>query len=294
MEPEGRDAPPSNPQGEARRLLPSLFTSWSLVRVGTAALDIAIVSYVFYRFFLFIRGTRAVPLINGIIVLFVATALASRLRLETTYWLLQKIQVALAVALPVVFQPELRRALEQVGRGQFFAANLPLLGPEEVARLVGEVMGAVSVLSRNKIGALIVLERATGLGDIVDTGIRIDGLVSAELLVNLFIPNTPLHDGAVILRGHRILAAACFLPLAEQSPLRSEYGSRHRAAVGITEHSDAVAVAVSEETGAISIAHAGKLIRNLDEPTLREMLEGLLQPREGAARRLGKVSRSRD
>jgi diadenylate cyclase len=250
---------------------------------ATTVADIAIVSYVIYRLFLFIRGTRAVSLINGIVILLLATAVAHQLHLATTYWLLQNAQIALVVALPIIFQPELRRALEQVGRGRFFATSFAELGPEARTRLVGEILEAVTVLGRNKVGSLIVLERSTGLSDIIETGIQIDGLVSAEFLVNIFIPNTPLHDGAVIVRGNRVMAAACFLPLAEQS-LGSEYGSRHRAAIGITENTDAVSVVVSEESGAISLASAGKLIRNLDEPLLREMLESLLtNTRDGVA-----------
>ena len=247
-------------------------------RYLTAVVDILLVAYVIYLLLTFIRGTRAVALVNGLILLLAATFIATRLHLTATSWLLQRAGVGLVVALPIVFQPELRRALEQVGRGRFFARALPEEGPKNTEAVVAELRKAASVLSRNRIGALVVLERGTGLNDIAETGIKIDGLLSSEFLINIFIPNTPLHDGAVIVRGSRILAAACFLPLAEAQPLAADVGGRHRAALGITEHVDAVALVVSEETGAVSLAHTGKLIRGIDMDTLAEMLEGLLQP----------------
>jgi diadenylate cyclase len=248
-----------------------------MVHVLQQVADIAIVAYVIYKLLVFIRGTRAVALINGLILLFAATFVATRLHLQATSWLLSRVEVALVVALPIVFQPELRRLFEQVGRGRFFTRALPEAGPEGPAAVVAELRKALAWLSRNRIGALIVLERQTGLNDIVETGIQIDGLVSSPFLINIFIPNTPLHDGAVIVRGNRVLAAACFLPLAEAQPLDAEVGGRHRAALGITEHCDALALVVSEETGAVSLANAGKLIRGIDEDTLAEMLENLLQ-----------------
>lgn len=248
--------------------------------------DIAIVAYVIYKLLVFIRGTRAVPLINGLVLLVAATFAATRLHLQATSWLLQHVELGLVVALPIIFQPELRRALEQVGRGRFFARALPEAGPQGTADVIGELRKALAVLSRNRIGALIVLERQTGLREFVETGIQLDGLVSSQFLINIFIPNTPLHDGAVIIRGNRVLAAACFLPLAEAQPLAADVGGRHRAALGITEHCDALALVVSEETGAVSLANAGKLIRSIDEDTLAEMLENLLhQPAPGAAPR---------
>lgn len=251
-----------------------------IVGVLLALADITIVAYFFYRLILLIRGTRAVNLLKGLAVLVALYAIAGKLSLQATFWLLDKALLALAVAIPIVFQPELRRALEQVGRGRLFAPSFLSMESGAVKHVVEQVVRAVSTLSRKKVGAIIVLERETGLNDIVETGIKIDGVVSAEFLVNIFTPYTPLHDGAVIVRGGRVLAAACFLPLAEAHEVGVEFGSRHRAALGITEHSDAVAVVVSEETGIISLANAGKLIRHLDEQTLREMLLTLLTPRE--------------
>lgn len=246
-------------------------------------IDIAIVAYVFYRLMLLIRGTRAVPLIRGLVILLAARAVAGWLRFDTAFWLLEKVQLGLAVAIPVVFQPELRRALEHVGRGRIFTPSFVNMEAGVLNQVVEQVVRAASTLSRKRTGAIMVLERETGLNDILETGINIDAVVSAEIITNIFTPNTPLHDGAVIIRGNRVVAAACFLPLSEARDLGIEFGSRHRAALGISEHSDALAVVVSEETGSISLANAGKLIRHLDEASLREMLQTLLAPRESSA-----------
>lgn len=257
-------------------------TVWDMM---VAVVDIGVVSYVFYRLFMLIRGTRAVQLIKGIIVLVVATFASQYLGLREVNWLLKRVMEALIVAIPVVFQPELRRALEQLGRGRLFtpAPSPEVLDEESRNRLIDELLRATEMLSKNKVGALLVLERETGLNDYIETGIKIDGLVSAEFLINIFIPNTPLHDGAVVVRGNRVLAAACFLPLTDQGGLPTELGSRHRAALGISEQSDALALVVSEETGAVSLGSAGKLIRSLDSRTLREMLTAQLTLRSGVS-----------
>lgn len=244
-----------------------------------AAVDIIVMSYLIYKFLTLIRGTRAVQLLKGILVLLIATTVSQWLRLYTINWLLVNLRSMVFVALPVVFQPELRRALEQVGRGKFFSGQFLVLGEEEVTRVIEELVKTAMRLSRNNIGGLIVIERETGLNDYIETGIKMEAVVSAEILQNIFVPNTPLHDGAVIVRGDRIMAAACFLPLTDDPSLGVEVGSRHRAALGITEHSDAVALVISEETSMVSLANAGKLIRNLDEKTLREMLRSLLHPK---------------
>ena len=241
-----------------------------------SVIDILIVAFVMYKLMLLIKGTRAVQLIKGLVILLVATALSSLFYLDTINWLLRQAMTALVVALPVVFQPELRRALEKLGRGKFLAH--PPLAPGEIdrAKVIAGVTRAVTVVSKNKMGALIVLERETGLKEHIDTGVKIDGIVSAEFLVNIFVPKTPLHDGAVIIRGDRVVAAACFLPLSENLNLGSDLGTRHRAGIGITEHSDAIAVIVSEETGAISLAVEGAITRYLDEAGLQDRLTELL------------------
>lgn len=260
----------------------SQFLMMSWLDLALAVVDIVLISYVFYRLFMLIRGTRAVQLVKGILIFLIAAAVARRLNLETTYFLLRQVQLGLIVALPVVFQPELRRALEQLGRGRLFRGSVFFAEERHFAEVIDEIVGAVERLARNKIGALIVIERETGLGEIVETGIEIDGNVSVEFLVNLFIPATPLHDGAVIIRNDKVLAAACFLPLSDSPDLTPAVGSRHRAALGITEESDAISVVVSEETGQISLANEGKLIRNLDIETVEDMLDDLLSTEEEA------------
>lgn len=261
--------------------MPGVRVPWDGLEAARAAVDVLLVAYLIYRFILLIRDTRALPILSGMLLLVGATAVSRWLGLKTLHWLLQSVQLALLVGLPIVFQPELRRALEQVGRGGLLPRS-PVLPEEELERVIDAVAEAARLLSRNRIGAIIVLERGTRLGDIAATGIPVDGLVSAELLVNLFIPRTPLHDGAVIVRGQRIVAAGCFLPLTENPDLDVSLGSRHRAAIGISEHSDALALVVSEETGSVGLAHGGRLIRNLDEARLRDMLRTLLRGEAGA------------
>jgi diadenylate cyclase len=241
-------------------------------------IDIAIVYFVLYRMILLIRGTRAVNLLKGILVILLATAISHTLQLGALNWLLDKILTIGLIAIPVVFQPELRRGLEQLGRGQFFSRSSTVFEVEDHPRLIGELTKATQVLSKNKIGALIIIERESGLGELFETGIPIGAVVSSELLINTFIPNTPLHDGAVMIRGNRIVAASCYLPLSDSAEVSKELGTRHRAAIGVSEQSDAVAIVVSEETGQISIAVNGEITRNLDEQSFREFLSNLLVP----------------
>ncbi|HEY3364998.1 MAG TPA: diadenylate cyclase CdaA [Symbiobacteriaceae bacterium] len=243
-------------------------------------MDIGLVAYILYKLLSLIRGTRAVPLINGIIILFIGYLVAENLRLYTIQFLLQYVSIAASVAVPIIFQPELRRALEHLGRGRLLPSNRKTddLKDDERHRLVDQIVRAAEILGRTKTGALMVVERETGLGEHIDSGIMVDGNVTWELLTNIFIPNTPLHDGAVIIRGNKVAAAACWLPLAEASVLSHDLGTRHRAGVGVTEQSDAVVVIVSEETGTLSLAQGGKLNRGLDDKTLREQLTALLQP----------------
>lgn len=244
----------------------------------TNLIDIAIVAFVLYRFMLLIKGTRAVQLLKGLAVLVVATAASSLLQLYTLQWILKQAMTALIVALPIVFQPELRRALEKLGGGRFLSRQFNHMGDAELNVLVDEIVRAVRIMSKEKIGALIVLERSTGLEEYIDTGIKVGGRVSGELLVNIFIPRTPLHDGAVIIRGDRIMAAACVLPLTQAQNLSRSLGTRHRAAIGMTEESDCLAVIVSEETGIVSLAVEGVLARGLDEKLLADRLTGALRP----------------
>lgn len=258
-----------------------------LLDVITTFLDIALVAYIVYRLFMLIRGTRAVPLINGIFILAFGYLAAWLLNLYTIQWLLQNAFIAASVALPIIFQPELRRALEHLGRGRLLPTNRHTedLKDEEVKRLIDQVVRAAEILGRTKTGALMVIERETGLGEYIDSGIKLDAVVTWELLINIFVEKTPLHDGAVIIRANRAAAAACWLPLAEASVLSHDLGTRHRAGVGVTEQSDAITVVVSEETGTISVALGGKLTRHLDEKTLRDMLTALLEVDKPAAKR---------
>lgn len=241
-------------------------------------IDILIVAFVLYRFLLLIRGTRAVQLVKGVVVILIATALSSVLHLHALYWLLHNIITVGLFAIPVVFQPELRRALDQLGRGGFITFSFSNAAAEDVRQTILEVVKATQVLAKNHIGALIVLARKTGLTEYVETGTLVEGVASSELLINTFIPNTPLHDGAVIISGKRLLAAGCFLPLTDDRDLDKKLGTRHRAAIGLTEQSDAVTVVVSEETGQISVAVDGVLTRNLSESALTELLQSLMMP----------------
>jgi diadenylate cyclase len=243
-------------------------------------IDILIVAFVLYRFLLLIRGTRAVQLLKGVVVILVATAISSAFHLDALSWLLNKIITVGLFAIPVVFQPELRRALEELGRGGFFSVSLGTQqGTERHQVMIQEIVKAAQILARGKIGALIIVERQTGLTEYIETGTMIEGKVSSELLINLFVPNTPLHDGAVVIRGQKIVAAGCFLPLTENRGLDKQLGTRHRAAIGVTEQSDCVAVVVSEETGQVSIAVDGALRRNVNESTLIDQLTRLIVPK---------------
>ena len=237
-----------------------------------SAIDIIVVAVVFYQFYMLIKRTRAVQLVKGVMILLIVSLLAKYFELITISWLLDKLLYMFVVAIPVVFQPELRKALEQLGRGSFFTRHPLLPGADNLTQVAEELVRCSQVLSKNRIGALIVIERKTGVQDFVETGIKIDGMVSSEFLVNIFIPNTPLHDGAVIIRGDRVAAAGCFLPLSENPNIQKELGTRHRAAIGLTEISDALAIVVSEETGAISVGIDGALTRFMDEKMLRELL----------------------
>lgn len=243
--------------------------------------DIVLVAFVLYKLYVMIKDTRALALLKGLIVMLIATVISKWLGLNVIYWLLQKTMTVVIVALPVVFQPELRRALEQLGRGTLFK-NSVFLNEEEQENLLEELAKTVAVLAKNKIGALIVLEREIGLSDYIETGIKVDGLVSNEFLINIFIPNTPLHDGAVIIRGNRIMAAGCLLPLTEDRSLKKELGTRHRAAIGLAEQSDAAVIVVSEETGIISLARSGRLVRDLDADLLKSKLRPLFATKNHA------------
>lgn len=241
--------------------------------------DILIVAVVIYKLFTLIKETRAEQLIKGIGVLLVLTKVSEWLELYTINWILANAMTVGTLAILIVFQPELRRGLEYIGRSRFFSKSLIEIRGESMSRVVDEIVEATASLSRQKIGALMVLERQTGLNEVVETGTKIGGTVTSDLLINIFIPNTPLHDGAVIIKDDIIKAAACFLPLTDSSTVSKELGTRHRAALGISERSDSLSIVVSEETGAISIAENGVISRYLDSKTLRQILLDMYKPK---------------
>ena len=234
--------------------------------------DILIVSYIFYNLYLLIKETRAEQLMKGILVLLAITRIAEVLELQLLSWLLTHTIQAGMFALLIVFQPELRRLLEYLGQTKFLYTSITNSYTNNDNFILELVEGMMS-LSRQKIGALIILERKTGINEIIQTGTKIDGELTRQLLINIFIPNTPLHDGAVVVRKNKIAAAGCFLPLTENKFLNQELGTRHRAALGISERSDCISLVVSEETGQISIAQNGKLYKDLKEDTLKSLLK---------------------
>ena len=251
---------------------------WSPFNIAAALLDVGILAFIIYKLLLLISGTRAVPLIRGVVVILLAAFLSGPglLNLKAIYWLLVQLQTVIIVVVAVVFQPELRRALEEIGRGQIFSITRPSLAAEDIVHIIDEITGALVSCAKTKTGVLIVMERETGLSDYIETGVVLDAAITQEFLINIFVPSTPLHDGAAIIRGDRVAAAACFLPLTDNLYLSTSLGTRHRAGIGISELSDAISLIVSEETGIISMARDGKLVRSLDEKQLRETLSMLL------------------
>ncbi|HZJ77073.1 MAG TPA: diadenylate cyclase CdaA [Oscillospiraceae bacterium] len=235
-------------------------------------IDMGIVAFVFYKLYMLIRKTRAEQLIKGILVLLIATQVSGWQQLHVINWILRNTMTVGLIALLIVFQPELRRALEYIGRTKFLTKSITDIEEEEIKNIVDELIKAVDFLSGKKIGALIIIERETGLSEIIETGTQINGKISSELLINTFIPNTPLHDGAVVIRKDQILAAGCLLPLTDNPNISRALGTRHRAGIGITEKSDSMAIIVSEETGNISVAENGKIIRFLNIEKLSQIL----------------------
>ena len=240
----------------------------------TDVLDILIVAFLIYKVLGFIRETRAEQLAKGLLVLIVITMLSDVLHLYTLRWLLSGLMTVGLVAIVVIFQPELRRGLEYLGRSRF-SNVFGEVDKEEAKHIVGEFVEAIEAMSSSKTGALLVIERETALNDIVETGTIINADISAQMIGTIFYEGTPLHDGAVIVRGDRLYAAGCVLPLTQNKELNKELGTRHRAGIGITENSDALVIIVSEETGVISIAQNGKLTRFLDGKKIEKMLLNL-------------------
>jgi len=248
---------------------------WPQISLASV-IDIFLVALIFYGLLRFFQGTQAVSLLRGILVVALVILLAAS-RLTALGWLIRNSLPVILVAIPVIFQPELRRALERLGRTGLMLGRSSR--ESAVQRVIFEVVQAVEDLARERTGALIILEGDTGLEEHIESGERVNGNVSARLLSTIFFPGTALHDGAVIIREDQIIAAGCVLPLTSRVLSDSSLGTRHRASVGITEQNDALAVVVSEETGIISIARHGRIVRRLDSERLRRMLQMFYRPR---------------
>ena len=235
------------------------------------AIDIVLVAAVLYRIFIMFKGTRTVQMLAGLGGLMVASFMARRLELFSTAWILDNFWSFWVLALIVLFQPELRRALAQIGQSPLLQ-GMTRASREERRHVIDDVVEAADTLAGKRIGALMVLERTAGLRQYAELGVELDAVVSADLLVSLFLPYSPLHDGAVLIRGTRVAAAGCFLPLSRNTQLGRSMGTRHRAALGVSEETDAVVLAVSEESGRISIAVDGQIETPIDREALRERL----------------------
>lgn len=236
--------------------------------------DILIVAYLIYRVILLIKGTRAVQMLVGIAILLVVYFAARELEFLTLYWLLGTFLSSIFLIIIIIFQRDIRRALTQVGRTPFSKAD------EETVHALSEIVKAVQIMSHRKIGGLIAIERETGLKDFIETGQVLDSSISRQLLVSLFLPESPLHDGAVIVRHGRIYAAGCVLPLTKNPYISKQLGTRHRAAIGLSEETDAVIIVVSEETQKISLVQHGAITSDLDENGLRARLDAILLTKE--------------
>jgi diadenylate cyclase len=236
-------------------------------------LDIIVVAILLYEFFKFVKGTKATPILVGLCMFFLISFVARWLDLKALSWIMRSILAVWVVAFVIVFQPEIRNALARIGRQRPFRFFLRV----EESPVIDEIIDAVRKMSEGKTGALILLQKSIGLKDIIDTGIRINAVVDSSLLRTIFFPDTPLHDGAVVIQGDTVVAAGCVLPLSENPSLSGRYGLRHRAALGIAEQSDAVCIVISEETGTISLAYKNKLVTRVDVNILKRSLETILK-----------------
>ena len=247
------------------------------------ALDILIIAVILYKLIVWTKETRAFQVLKGFGFLLIAYFFSQILRFNTLNFLLGSLVQSGIIVVVMLFQPEIRRAFEHIGRGKLFDRSVWVGGDQKGQDTVKEIQRAVVNMAKRHVGALIVMEQSVALGDIISTGTVIDGRVSSALLENVFEPNTPLHDGAVVLRGGTLVAAGCFLPLSDDIDIARELGTRHRAAMGISTVSDSVTIVVSEETGTVSIAREGKLVRYIDAKALKDALEGIYTPNESYA-----------
>ncbi len=243
----------------------------------TDIIEIIILAIAFYEIIAWFKKTKAWILVKGIVIILGFTLIASIFNLNTILWIMSQTLSVGIIALAIIFQPELRKALEQIGRKNFFSDILSLDSNKRVSerfsdKTINELVKAAYELGRTKTGALIVIEQDYSLFDYVKTGIDVDAVITSQLLINIFEHNTPLHDGAVIIKGNRVVSATCYLPLSDNMGLSKELGTRHRAGVGISEATDAFTIIVSEETGKVSVTQNGQLIRNVDGEHLRTLL----------------------
>ncbi len=253
--------------------------------------DIILVTFLVYGLLRVTSKTRAIQVIKGLGIILVLASVCELLQLATVTWLMNSVLTAGIVLIVILFQPEIRRALEKIGRGNLFDMKFQSGEVPVYEDTIEAIHRAVLNLSKRKTGALIVFERKTGLGDVVESGTLLDAKVSEELLGNVFFPNSPLHDGALIINKDRVVAAGCFLPLSDNKQISSDLGTRHRAALGISEVSDSITIVVSEETGVISKTIDGTLTRYIDSKALREILDNLMSDKQSKSRLLGGVLR---
>ena len=240
----------------------------------TDIIDILVMTYIIYKLIMSVKETRAAQLLKGLVVILVFSRIAQALNLYTVNWLISNIFTVGMFIIIVVFQPELRKAFEKIGRGNSLF-NFTKIRNRDYEVKTDEIANAVSSMARQKIGALIVLENESSLKEISETGTYLNSEISSELLINIFFPNSPLHDGAVIIKEEKIVAAGAILPLSDNFNISKELGTRHRAALGMSEKSDAFIIVVSEETGVITTVHRGELSRNIDIETLKQSLNNL-------------------
>lgn len=244
-----------------------------------SVVDILVVAYIFYKGYMLIRETRAEQLLKGIVLIIVLIPISYLLRLEMLYYILNKTLTIGVLAIIIIFQPEIRRALEHLGRSAFEEMH-NIQDTEQRSNTVNEIVLAVSNLSEEKTGALIAIEQGTGIGEVISSGTILDANITANLLENIFVVNTPLHDGATIIRRNKIVASGCVLPLTNNNTINKKLGTRHRAAIGLSENSDALVIVVSEETGTISLAINGRLTRNYDREKLKIILLKIMEHRD--------------
>lgn len=260
---------------ESLNSLINIFKGFSIFSV----IDILVVYFIFYKGYSLMKETRAEQLLKGIVLIFLLIPISDLFNLTMLNWILENTLTISVISIIIIFQPEIRKALEHIGRTSF-VDKIIFEDEETMIVVVNEIVDAVDALAKDKVGALIVIEQMTGLGDIINTGTKINGDVSSALLQNIFVVNTPLHDGATIIRNDKIIAAGCFLPLTNDNKLNKQLGTRHRAGIGVTEVTDCITIIVSEETGVISMALNGRLLRNYDKEKLRNVLLKIMRNRQ--------------